>query len=231
MMHVDDSPLLPEGEISDVAPGEVRGEAQSDSASVAPRWQERDAWTALAALDESPALVPVRDWPAGLTCLDRPGLYAWWVDEAGAADLSRARARPDGRAGTHLRRPGRSHEVALRQGRRRHPAHAHRRDAPRRQGPHVAPSAGRSPRCCSISSTSRCRPRCSSRRRPSRRSPSGCASISPSPSTRTTTATASPASSTRCWRSSTRRSTWAHLPLTPVRERLTELRRQISREA
>lgn len=54
-----------------------------------PQWQERDAWTALADLDESPALVPVRDWPAGLTCLDRPGLYALWVDAAGAADLSR----------------------------------------------------------------------------------------------------------------------------------------------
>jgi hypothetical protein len=56
---------------------------------VAPAWLERDAWTALADLDESPTLVPVREWPAGLTCLDRPGLYAWWVDEAGAADLSR----------------------------------------------------------------------------------------------------------------------------------------------
>jgi len=33
--------------------------------------------------------VPVRVWPAGVTCLDRPGLYAWWVDEAGAAELSR----------------------------------------------------------------------------------------------------------------------------------------------
>ena len=33
--------------------------------------------------------MPARDWPAGVTCLDRPGLYAWWVDDAGAADLSR----------------------------------------------------------------------------------------------------------------------------------------------
>ena len=59
-----------------------------DAPSVAPQWQERDARTALADLDESPALVPVREWPAGITCLDRPGLYAWWVDEAGADDLS-----------------------------------------------------------------------------------------------------------------------------------------------
>ena len=70
-------PIPPAGEAGDVTP------------SVAPPWLERDAWTALAELDESPTLVPVRDWPAGLMCLDRPGLYAWWVDEEGAADLSR----------------------------------------------------------------------------------------------------------------------------------------------
>lgn len=54
-----------------------------------PQWQERDAWTALDALDVSPLLVPAREWPAGVACLDRPGLYAWWVGEAGAADLAR----------------------------------------------------------------------------------------------------------------------------------------------
>ena len=63
-----------------------RGEAEP---TVAPQWQERDAWTALDDLDGSPTLVPAREWPDDLTCLDRPGLYAWWVDEAGAADLSR----------------------------------------------------------------------------------------------------------------------------------------------
>jgi len=68
-----------------VPPGDGAGDA---APSTAPEWQERDAWTALADLDESPALVLVREWPAGLTFLDRPGLYAWWVDEAGAADLS-----------------------------------------------------------------------------------------------------------------------------------------------
>jgi hypothetical protein len=56
---------------------------------VPPPWQERDAWSALDDLDVSPNLVPARDWPAGVACLDRPGLYAWWVDEAGAVDLSR----------------------------------------------------------------------------------------------------------------------------------------------
>jgi len=61
----------------------------AEPAREAPRWEERDAWTAIAALDESPAPVRVRDWPAGLACLERPGLYAWWVDEAGAADLTR----------------------------------------------------------------------------------------------------------------------------------------------
>jgi hypothetical protein len=58
-------------------------------ASIAPQWEERDAWSAIFDLDESPTLVRACDWPADLTCLDRPGLYAWWVDEAGAADLSR----------------------------------------------------------------------------------------------------------------------------------------------
>ena len=54
-----------------------------------PQWEERDAWTALDDLDASPGLVPASEWPAGVTCLDRPGLFAFWVDEAGAADLSR----------------------------------------------------------------------------------------------------------------------------------------------
>lgn len=53
------------------------------------RWQERDAWTALDDLDVSPALVPASEWPAGVTGLDRPGLFAFWVDDAGAADLTR----------------------------------------------------------------------------------------------------------------------------------------------
>ena len=50
-------------------------------------WQERDAWTALDDLDAAPVLVPASQWPAGVTSLDRPGLFAFWVDEAGAADL------------------------------------------------------------------------------------------------------------------------------------------------
>ena len=77
MTRSDGEPIPPGDGAGDVAP------------NVAPPWQERDAWTALAALDESPTLVPASDWPAGLTCLDRPGLYAWWVDDVGAADLSR----------------------------------------------------------------------------------------------------------------------------------------------
>lgn len=54
-----------------------------------PERQENDASTTFADLDESPALVRACDWPADVTCLDRPGLYAWWVDESGAVDLSR----------------------------------------------------------------------------------------------------------------------------------------------
>ena len=65
------------------------GDEGSGASPNAPQWLERDAWTALDDLDVSPTLVPACDWPVGVTCLDRPGLYAWWVDEAGAADLSR----------------------------------------------------------------------------------------------------------------------------------------------
>ena len=74
-----------------VSPGGGAGAAAPSAAvpSTAPQWQERDAWTALDDLDVSPTLVPALEWPAGVTCLDRPGLYAWWVNEAGAADLSR----------------------------------------------------------------------------------------------------------------------------------------------
>ena len=55
----------------------------------APDCDEGDVRSALAGLAGAPTLVPARDWPAGVTCLDRPGLYAWSVDDAGAADLSR----------------------------------------------------------------------------------------------------------------------------------------------
>ena len=80
-----------------VAPGEADHDAPAAAAAEPPRWQERDAWTALDDLDVSPALVPACEWPAGLaaagvTSGDRPGLYAWWVDEAGAADLTRGLA-------------------------------------------------------------------------------------------------------------------------------------------
>jgi hypothetical protein len=54
-----------------------------------PQWQERDAWTALDDLDASPALLPASEWPAGAEGLDRPGLFGFWVDEAGAAQLAR----------------------------------------------------------------------------------------------------------------------------------------------
>ncbi len=61
----------------------------SEPAREAPAWEERDAWTALDDLDVSPTLVQAREWPAGIAGLDRPGLFAFWVDEAGAAELSR----------------------------------------------------------------------------------------------------------------------------------------------
>jgi hypothetical protein len=62
---------------------------QPDEAPKGPPWQERDAWTALDDLDASPRLVPASAWPAGAEGLDRPGLFALWVDETGAAELAR----------------------------------------------------------------------------------------------------------------------------------------------
>jgi hypothetical protein len=54
---------------------------------------------ALAALDGQPVRIPAAAWPSGLNGLDEPGLYTWWVDEAGAADLSCGlrMALPEGR--------------------------------------------------------------------------------------------------------------------------------------
>lgn len=43
---------------------------------------------AMRALDTSAFRVAARDWPDGLSHLDQPGLYSWWVDDAGAAELS-----------------------------------------------------------------------------------------------------------------------------------------------
>ena len=45
--------------------------------------------SAMRALDGAPHRIAARDWPDGLENLDRPGLYSWWVDEQGAADLSK----------------------------------------------------------------------------------------------------------------------------------------------
>ncbi|HEX5641466.1 MAG TPA: hypothetical protein VFZ86_03895 [Thermoleophilia bacterium] len=73
------------------ATGEVDAPASAapEGGAAPPQWQERDAWTALDDLDGSPTLVPASAWPAGAAGVDRPGLFAFWVDEAGAADLSR----------------------------------------------------------------------------------------------------------------------------------------------
>jgi hypothetical protein len=65
-----------------------------DGSQPAPQWEERDAWTALDDLDASATLVPASEWPAGGEGLDRPGLFAFWVDEAGAGELSRGLELP-----------------------------------------------------------------------------------------------------------------------------------------
>src|SRR5438105_6630381 len=43
---------------------------------------------ALFALEVSPQVVRGRDWPDGLLGLEQPGLYSWWADDKGAADLA-----------------------------------------------------------------------------------------------------------------------------------------------
>jgi hypothetical protein len=83
-------------------------------------WEERDAWTALDDLDASPTLVPASEWPAGAEGLDRPGLFALWVDETGAAELSRGLELPleagriyIGQAGATKWPSGRANQDAL----------------------------------------------------------------------------------------------------------------------
>lgn len=54
----------------------------------AKHWKEQDARAAMDALAREPALVTACDWPEGVDCQSSAGLYAWWVDEAGAASLA-----------------------------------------------------------------------------------------------------------------------------------------------
>ena len=78
-----------EEDLRPARPAEEPEDRADDATSPRPQWQERDAWTALDDLDASPALVPASEWPAGAEGVDRPGLFGFWVDEAGAVDLAR----------------------------------------------------------------------------------------------------------------------------------------------
>lgn len=51
---------------------------------------ERLTADALAALGDRAKRVPAREWPPSSAQLQHAGLYAWWVDAAGAAMLSEA---------------------------------------------------------------------------------------------------------------------------------------------
>ena len=175
------------------------------AASLAPDWEERDAWGAIADLDEHPTLVRACDWPADLTGLDHPGLYTWWVDDEGATDLEAG-------LGTELT----SRRIYAGQ------AGATRWPSAR---PPATPWASASARCTSAA-RSACRPsaglwrpfsssgsmyrsarRWSSRHRLRRRSVSGWADTSRSPSMCTTTVAVSRASKSSSLRCSIRRST------------------------
>ena len=64
--------------------------AVEKTARVRPSWPpalRRSGRSATPGVRSPTSMSPLRwcracDWPADLTCLDRPGLYAWWVDEA-----------------------------------------------------------------------------------------------------------------------------------------------------
>ena len=79
----------PDSQLTPTPPDDETPALLDEQAVQAPKWEEREAWQALDDLDASPILVPASEWPAGAEGLDRPGLFAFWVDEAGAADLSR----------------------------------------------------------------------------------------------------------------------------------------------
>jgi hypothetical protein len=49
---------------------------------------EEDVVAALQALDVAPRIVPASGWPGELEGLREAGLYSWWVDAEGAAELS-----------------------------------------------------------------------------------------------------------------------------------------------
>ena len=87
-MDDDLRPAQPGDAPADAAGGPPDPDGAGDTPQP-PQWEERDAWTALDDLDASPALVPASEWPAGAEGLDRPGLFGFWVDEAGAAQLAR----------------------------------------------------------------------------------------------------------------------------------------------
>ena len=71
----------------------LRRQPRRPSRITKPQCQECDVRATAADLDDAPSFVLACDWPAGLTCLAQPGLYAWWVDETGATDLSRGLGR------------------------------------------------------------------------------------------------------------------------------------------
>jgi hypothetical protein len=49
---------------------------------------DTEVHAAIQALDATPELIPAPDWQARAQGLAVPGLYAWWVNTSGAADLS-----------------------------------------------------------------------------------------------------------------------------------------------
>jgi hypothetical protein len=97
--------------------------------------------------DLQQALKPRDLLARGLGGLQVPGLYSWWVDEAGAADLSRGLGMPVARR-ADLRRTDQGDPVAQRQTVPQHIVGPHHRHAPGRRGGvlHLPADARRDPR-------------------------------------------------------------------------------------
>ena len=53
-----------------------------------------EVMAALGDLKARPRKVGATEWPGAVTDLDSPGLYSWWVDRAGAGDLTRGLGEP-----------------------------------------------------------------------------------------------------------------------------------------
>jgi hypothetical protein len=70
------------------------GESANSPSQRRQRATTEEVSAALVALDSDPHLIAASSWPGDLSAMDTPGLYAWWVDEEGARDLTQGLGEP-----------------------------------------------------------------------------------------------------------------------------------------